>query len=122
MPKRGTGTPAFNSLQPGMIIAVKRNGDSYALRSVPEVSGGLIVEAVATCRILAMQGGWHVRGSVFNRATQAKPQPASTFKPIDYSSAIACGMTTDSILTVGPFCVCHGSGIGNKSFRIYYGH
>src|SRR3546814_11887885 len=25
MPKRGTGTPAFNSLQPGLIIAVKRS-------------------------------------------------------------------------------------------------
>src|SRR3546814_703739 len=121
MPKRGTGTPAFNSLQPGMIIAVKRNSDSYALRSVPEVSGGMIVEEVATGRILAMQGGWDVRGSVFNRATQAKRQPGSTFKPIVYSAAIDGGMTPASIITDGPFCVWQGAGLGNKCFRNYSG-
>lgn len=121
MPKRGTGTPAFNLLRPGMIIAVKRNGDSYALRSVPEVSGGMIVEEVATGRILAMQGGWDVRESVFNRATQAKRQPGSTFKPIVYSAALDSGMTPASIIVDGPFCVWQGAGLGNKCFRNYSG-
>ncbi len=46
MPKRGTQTAAFDFLRPGMIIAVKREGDIYSLRSVPEVSGGMVVEEV----------------------------------------------------------------------------
>ncbi len=121
MPKRGTSTPAFNLLQPGMIIAVKRNGDSYALRSIPEVSGGMVVEEVATGRVLAMQGGWDVRESVFNRATQAKRQPGSTFKPIVYSAALDSGMTPASIIVDGPFCVWQGAGLGQKCFRNYSG-
>jgi penicillin-binding protein 1A len=121
MPKRGTGTRAFNFLRPGMIIAVKRNGDSYALRSVPEVSGGMVVEQVATGRILAMQGGWDLRESSFNRATQAKRQPGSTFKPIVYSAALDSGMTPASIIVDGPFCVWQGAGLGQKCFRNYSG-
>src|SRR3546814_946177 len=81
----------------------------------------MIGEEVATGRILAMQGGWDVRGSVFNRATQSKRHPGSTFKPIVYSAAIDGGMTPASIITDGPFCVWQGAGLGNKCFRNYSG-
>ena len=121
MPKRGVGGTAFSFLQPGMIVAVKPEGDSYALRSVPEVSGGMVVEEVATGRILAMQGGWDVRGSSFNRATQAKRQPGSTFKPIVYSAALDNGMTPASIIVDGSFCVSQGAGLGQHCFRNFSG-
>src|SRR3546814_19819638 len=81
----------------------------------------MIFEEFGTGRILARKGGWDVRGSVFNRATQAKRQPGSTFKPTVYSAAIDCGMTPASIITDGPFCVWQGAGIGNKCFRNYCG-
>ncbi|MFC7498692.1 penicillin-binding protein 1A [Enterovirga sp. GCM10030262] len=121
MPKRGVGGTAFSFLQPGMIVAVKPEGGSYALRSVPEVSGGMVVEEVATGRILAMQGGWDVRGSSFNRATQAKRQPGSTFKPIVYSAALDNGMTPASIIVDGSFCVSQGAGLGQHCFRNFSG-
>ena len=122
MPKIGTGTPAFSALRPGMIIAVKQDGTStYALRSVPRVSGGMVVEQVGTGRILAMQGGWDARGSSFNRATQAMRQPGSTFKPIVYSAALDNGMTPASIIQDAPFCVWQGAGLGQKCFRNYSG-
>ncbi|HEY1145797.1 MAG TPA: transglycosylase domain-containing protein, partial [Allosphingosinicella sp.] len=121
MPKRGSSTPAFNFLRPGMIIAVKREGDHYALRSVPEISGGMVVEEVATGRILAMQGGFDARGSSFNRAIQAQRQPGSTFKPIVYSAALDNGMTPASIIVDGPFCVWQGAGLGQKCFRNFSG-
>jgi penicillin-binding protein 1A len=121
MPKRGSSTPAFNFLRPGMIIAVKREGDHYALRSVPEISGGMVVEEVATGRILAMQGGFDARGSSFNRAIQAQRQPGSTFKPIVYSAALDSGMTPASIIVDGPFCVWQGAGLGQKCFRNFSG-
>src|SRR3954452_4563879 len=121
MPKRGTGTPAFNLLQPGMVIAVKQNGGSWTLKSVPAIRGAMIVEDVASGRILAMQGGWDLRGDDFNRATQALRQPGSTFKPVVYSAALDNGLTPASIIIDGPFCIWQGAGLGNKCFRNFSG-
>jgi len=121
MPKRGVGGAAFGHLRPGMIIAVKKDGANWALRSVPEIGGGMVVQEVATGRVLAMQGGFDARGSSFNRATQALRQPGSTFKPIVYSAALDNGMTPASIIADAPFCVYQGPGLGNKCFRNFAG-
>ena len=121
-PKRGVGGAAFGFLRPGMIIIVKQMGsDTYALRSIPEVGGGMFVEEVRTGRVLAMQGGFDVIGSSYNRATQALRQPGSAFKPIVYVSALENGMTPASILVDAPFCVWQGAGLGNKCFRNFDG-
>ena len=117
-PKRGAGGAAFGYLKPGMIIIVKQLGaDNYALRSIPEIGGGFIAEEVHTGRVMAMQGGFDVIGSSYNRATQAKRQPGSAFKPIVYVTALENGLTPASILVDAPFCVWQGAGLGNKCFR-----
>jgi penicillin-binding protein 1A len=117
-PKRGGGGSAFSNLKPGMIIIVKQMGaDNYALRSIPEVGGGFIAEEIRTGRILAMQGGFDVVGSSYNRATQALRQPGSAFKPIVYVTALENGFTPASIVVDAPFCVWQGAGLGNKCFR-----
>ena len=117
MPKRGGGGTAFSNLRPGMIIVVKQLGaNSYALRSIPEIGGGFLAEEVRTGRILAMQGGFDVVGSDFNRATQALRQPGSAFKPVVYEAALENGMTPASIILDAPFCVWQGAGLGNKCF------
>jgi penicillin-binding protein 1A len=86
MPKRGTSSAAFGFLRPGMIIAVKRQGDGYVLRSVPEIKGGMVVQEVATGRVLAMQGGFDARGDDFNRrrrrcASPDRPSSRSSIRP-----------------------------------------
>jgi len=117
MPKRGTGGAAFGYLTPGMVIIVKEMAPgSWALRSVPEVSGGMVAEEVHTGRVLAMQGGFDVIGSSYNRATQALRQPGSAFKPIVYVTALENGMTPATIVVDAPFCVWQGAGLGNKCF------
>jgi penicillin-binding protein 1A len=121
MPKRGTGTPAFSFLRPGMVIVVKQEPGGYVLRSVPEIRGGMVVEEVSTGRVLALHGGWDARGDDFNRATQALRQPGSTFKPIVYSAALDNGMTPASIIVDGAFCVWQGAGLGQKCFRNFSG-
>jgi penicillin-binding protein 1A len=121
-PKRGAGGAAFGYLKPGMIIIVKQLGtNSYALRSIPEIGGGFIAEEVHTGRVMAMQGGFDVIGSSYNRATQAKRQPGSAFKPIVYVTALENGLTPASILVDAPFCVWQGAGLGNKCFRNFDG-
>ena len=120
MPRRGTGGSAFDALRPGAVIAVERDGEAWALRSIPEVSGGMVAEEVGSGRILAMQGGFDVRGSNFNRATQALRQPGSTFKPIVYAAALDNGMTPASIIIDGPFCANQGTP-QQKCFRNFGG-
>ena len=117
MPKRGVGGHAFDFMTPGMVIIVKQvAGDRYALRSVPEVSGGMLAEEVHTGRVLAMQGGFDVVGSSYNRTTQAMRQPGSAFKPITYVTALENGFTPTTIVEDAPYCVWQGAGLGQKCF------
>jgi penicillin-binding protein 1A len=117
MPVRGQGGAAFDALKPGMIVIVKQTSPgSWQLKSVPEVSGGMLVEEVHTGRVLAMQGGFDVLGSSYNRAIQARRQPGSAFKPIVYVTALQNGFTPATIELDAPFCVWQGAGLGNKCF------
>jgi penicillin-binding protein 1A len=117
MPVRGGGGTAFNAIKVGDIIAVAPEGSAFSLRSVPRVSGGMVVEDPRTGRILAMQGGFDSRIQSFNRATQAQRQPGSTIKPIVYAAAFEQGLTPASIIVDGPFCVWQGAALGQKCFR-----
>ena len=122
MPRVGQGGSAYNFIKPGDILAVAPlgpggDGGTVALRSVPRISGGFLVEEPGTGRVLAMQGGFDSRLQSFNRATQAHRQPGSTIKPIVYSAALESGMTPASIIVDGPFCVYQGARLGQKCFR-----
>ena len=113
-----TGGTAFAAMRPGDIILVKRiAGDSYALRTVPGISGGFVAQSPTTGRIFAMQGGFDSNLSPFNRATQALRQPGSTIKPFVYATALDHGMTPASIIVDGSFCVDQSAALGRKCFR-----
>jgi penicillin-binding protein 1A len=118
---RRAGTPAFDALKPGDLIAVAANGGSWALRNVPEVSGGMMIEETHAGRVHAMQGGFDARLSSYNRATQALRQPGSTIKPFVYAAALDSGMTPASIIVDGPFCVLQSVRLGQKCFRNFSG-
>ena len=119
---RKRGTSAFVAMKPGDLIAVKASGNGvYSLRNIPEVSGGMVVESPHSGRIYAMQGGFDVRLSSFNRATQAERQPGSTIKPFVYATALDNGMTPATLIVDGPFCVYQGASLGNKCFRNFGG-
>ena len=74
----------------------------WTLRQVPEVQGGFMAMDVNTGRVLAMQGGFSYQHSVFNRATQAKRQPGSSFKPFVYAAALDSGYTPATIVVDAP--------------------
>ncbi len=117
MPVRGKGGTAFAELKPGDVVAVAPEGGVFGLRSVPKISGGMVVQDPRSGRILAMQGGFDATVQAFNRATQAQRQPGSTIKPIVYAAALENGMTPASIIVDGPFCVWQGAALGEKCFR-----
>lgn len=114
------GGPA--AMKAGDVIAVAPNGtNSFAVRSVPEVGGGMVVQNPHNGRVLAIQGGFDNRISSFNRATQAQRQPGSTIKPFVYATALDNGMTPTSIIVDGPYCVWQGANLGQKCFRNFSG-
>ncbi len=121
MPKAGVGGRAFDFLRAGDVIVVRRDGDNWTLKSIPKISGGMVVENPHTGQVLAMQGGFDYRGSSFNRATQAQRQPGSTFKPFVYAAALDNGMTPASIVIDGPFCVFQSARLGQKCFKNFSG-
>ncbi|HYZ47753.1 MAG TPA: transglycosylase domain-containing protein, partial [Sphingomonas sp.] len=121
MPVAGQASSAFDALQPGDVIAVARDGDHWALRSIPAVSGAMVVEDPNNGRIMAMQGGWDSRVHTFNNATQALRQPGSTIKPFVYAAALDNGMTPATLLVDGPFCIYQSALLGQKCFRNFSG-
>lgn len=56
-------------------------------------------------RVIAMVGGKNYRDSPFNRATQARRQPGSTFKLFVYLAALRSGMTPDSTVLDEPVTI-----------------
>ncbi len=63
-----------------------------------------------TGRVLAMVGGFSFDQSQFNRATQARRQPGSSFKPFVYAAALDNGYTPSTVVMDAPFELNTGNG------------
>nr|WP_166581050.1 PBP1A family penicillin-binding protein [Rubellimicrobium sp. CFH 75288] len=95
----------------------------WTLRQVPEVQGAFMAMDVNTGRVIAMQGGFSYQASVFNRATQARRQPGSAFKPFVFAAALDSGYSPASIVVDAPIEINTPQGLWvpqNASGR-YYG-
>jgi penicillin-binding protein 1A len=97
---------------------------AFDLRQIPEIEGAIVALDPHTGRVLAMSGGFSFSRSQYNRATQAKRQPGSAFKPFVYLAAMDHGYTPSSIVLDAPFVVDQGPGQGlwkpgNYSNRFY---
>jgi penicillin-binding protein 1A len=68
-----------------------------------QVQGALVALDPQTGYILAMVGGRDFSSSQFNRATQARRQAGSAFKPIVYAAALDKGFTPATIIVDEPF-------------------
>ncbi|MGE4504117.1 MAG: penicillin-binding protein 1A [Desulfovibrionaceae bacterium] len=93
-------------LKPGDVVSASvkaapaKEGDPWTLNLeiVPEVQGAIVSMDPKSGEVLALSGGFDYLQSEFNRATQAKRQPGSAFKPIVYSVAIDNGFTPASLI------------------------
>ena len=93
-------------LQPGVSIRVRPSkNNTWALTQVPEVEGAFVSLNPANGAILSLVGGFEFSKNKFNRATQAKRQPGSGFKPIIYTTALEQGYTAASLINDAPISV-----------------
>ena len=93
------GNPVAKPVAQPMLLPV---GDA-TLRQVPAVDGSLVALDPHTGRILAMQGGYSFFKSSYNRVTQSKRQPGSSFKPFVYAAALEKGYTPATRMLDAPF-------------------
>jgi penicillin-binding protein 1A len=86
------------------VLAVneQRKTIELALEQHPELEGALVALDPRDGAIKAMVGGYDFERSKFNRATQAKRQPGSAFKPFIYAAAFDRGLTPSTIIEDSP--------------------
>ena len=104
-------TAAHQVLSAGDVVPVEPLEDqegAFALRQIPAVSGALVALDPHTGRVLALVGGFDFATSEFDRATQARRQPGSAFKPFVYLAALDNGYTPASIVLDAPVVIDQG--------------
>jgi penicillin-binding protein 1A len=67
-----------------------------------KVSQGALVSIDGTGAVRAMVGGYDYANSQFDRASEAKRQPGSSFKPFVFLAALENGMTPNSVRNDAP--------------------
>ena len=98
--------PTFNSVTfeevrawaPDSLYQVSRGGVE-----MPYVQGMFIALDAVTGDVRALIGGRDFDHSEFNRATQARRQPGSVFKPFVYTAAIAAGIPASEVIYDAPY-------------------
>lgn len=115
---RGLGAAprrAEDAVRPGEVLLVEEvtlpsGSRRLELRQIPEIEGSLVAVEIRTGRVVAVAGGFSHERSAFNRATQARRQPGSTFKPFIYLTAFENGYDPTSPVIDAPIAIEVGSG------------
>jgi penicillin-binding protein 1A len=94
-------TRVVTTLEPRLQKAAERAVRRAGLRQAQVA----IVAMRPDGRVVAMVGGKDYKTSPFNRATQARRQPGSTFKLFVYLAALRDGMTPDSRVDDAPLTI-----------------
>lgn len=93
----------------------------YRLEQLPEVQGAVVALDPHTGRVLAISGGYSFAMSEFNRATQARRQPGSSFKPFVYMTALDQGLPPNHIIMDIPIAIDQGDELGMWAPQNYSG-
>ena len=90
-------------MQIGDIVYVLPSGEGEALLAqMPEAQGAIVALDPHDGSIVALSGGFDYAASKFNRVTQARRQPGSSFKPFIYSAALEAGLTPATVVLDAP--------------------
>ena len=96
-------TPA-RLVERGDVVRVRASDKEgqWLLDQVPRGQSALVSMEADTGALRALVGGYSFAGNKFNRATQAKRQPGSSFKPFVYAAAFDKGFNPGSIVLDAP--------------------
>ncbi len=87
----------------GDIVRIRRADEgNWLLSQIPEAQSALVSLETNTGEIQALVGGLDFQFSKFNRITQAKRQPGSSFKPFVYAAAIDSGYHPATVVNDAP--------------------
>lgn len=92
-------------LAPGDVVRVRPIGAKWRLAEIPQVQGAFVGMRPIDGAIEALVGGFDFYANKFNRATQAKRQAGSGFKPFLYAAGLAQGLTPASVFLDAPVVV-----------------
>jgi penicillin-binding protein 1A len=104
----------YNSFKVDDIIYVHKNlNKKWELKQYPKVNGAVVAIDPFSGKVKALVGGFSFNTSEFNRATQARRQPGSAFKPFVYAAALENDFSPNSIILDAPFTAEQGVGLKN---------
>jgi penicillin-binding protein 1A len=90
-------------MSPGDIVRARLHNDgNWKLGQLPQVEAALVSMDPSSGDIKALVGGYDFARSKFNRITQGRRQPGSSFKPFIYSAALEKGFTVASLVNDAP--------------------
>jgi penicillin-binding protein 1A len=92
-----------------LVRAVRDEEGAWHLAQVPAAQAALVSLDPEDGAILSIVGGMGFELSKFNRATQARRQPGSNFKPFLYAAALDAGFTAASIINDAPVVLADNS-------------
>jgi len=104
----------YDSFKINDVVYVHKNKNGkWSLKQYPKVNGAIVVIDPFNGKVKALAGGFSFDSSEFNRATQAKRQPGSAFKPFVYAVALENDFSPNSIILDAPFTAKQGVGLKN---------
>lgn len=103
--------PLQRAVRPGDVLqACLLPEGTLALAERPWAEGAAVVIENQTGRVLALVGGWQVGLEGFVRATQARRQPGSSFKPYVYATALLRGKRQTDTVVDAPLSLIGSNG------------
>ena len=100
-----------------MLKKIKKN--IWELKQYPKVNGAIVAINPFNGKVKALVGGFSFKSSEFNRATQAKRQPGSAFKPFVYAAALENNFSPNSIVLDAPFIAEQGVGLKLETRKLW---
>jgi len=96
-------TKVAEVLKAGDVVRFRRTAEGgWRLAQIPEAQGAFVALDPFDGAVVALNGGLDFFLNNFNRATQARRQPGSSFKPFVYSAAFENGFTPASVVLDAP--------------------
>jgi penicillin-binding protein 1A len=96
-------TTVAGVLKRGDVVRFRRTAaGTWRLAQIPEAQGAFVAVDPVDGAVVALNGGFDFSLNNYNRATQSRRQPGSSFKPFVYSAAFENGFTPASVVNDAP--------------------